>query len=74
MGNFFSRSPTNELTAGSYHSEIWDKDYPRIQIISIEELLNGVELKIPQTPSNATAFLKAEKMEKPGPKQGELDL
>jgi site-specific DNA-methyltransferase (adenine-specific) len=65
---------TEALTAGSYHSEIWDKDYPRIQIISIEELLNGVELKIPQTPSNATAFLKAEKMEKPGPKQGELDL
>jgi site-specific DNA-methyltransferase (adenine-specific) len=65
---------TEALTAGSYHSEIWDKDYPRVQIVSIEELLNGAELKIPQTPTNATAFQKAEKVEKQGPKQGLFEL
>lgn len=65
---------TEALTSGSYHSEIWDKDYPKIQIVSIEELLNGAELMIPQTPSNATAFKKAEKVEKQGPKQNELGL
>ncbi|MBA4375692.1 MAG: site-specific DNA-methyltransferase [Anaerolinea sp.] len=65
---------TEALTSGSYHSEIWDKDYPKIQIVSIEELLNGAELKIPQTPTNATAFKKAEKVDKEGPKQETLDF
>jgi hypothetical protein len=31
-------------------------------------------LKIPQTPTNATAFQKAEKVEKQGPKQGLFEL
>ena len=65
---------TEALTTGSYHSEIWNRDYPKIQILSIEELLNGAELKIPQTPSNASAYKKAEKVEKQGPKQVELDI
>jgi site-specific DNA-methyltransferase (adenine-specific) len=65
---------TEALTSGSYHSEIWGKDYPKIQIISIEDLLNGVEIKIPQTPTNASAFKKAEKVEKDSPKQGELGI
>ncbi len=26
-------------TAGLYHSELWNRDYPRIQILSIRELL-----------------------------------
>ncbi len=63
---------TEAVTAGMYHSEIWDKDYPRIQILTIEELLNGSEVKLP--PSNAGAFKIAEKAEKLGPKQGELGI
>lgn len=65
---------TEALTAGLYHSEIWDRDYPRIQILTIEELLNGASVKIPQTPSNAAAFKKAEKTDKPGPTQGGLGI
>ncbi|MHC1739741.1 MAG: hypothetical protein AB9897_01375 [Anaerolineaceae bacterium] len=61
-------------SAGHYHSEIWDRDYPRIQILSIEHLLAGAEVKLPQTPSNATAFRQAEKADKEGPKQGKLDI
>ncbi len=61
--------PTREMeieavTAGSYHSDVWDKDYPRIQILNIEQLLAGAEVKLPQTPSNATAFKQAEKAKK----------
>ncbi len=51
---------TEAITAGSYHSEIWNKDFPRLQILSIEELLNGVEVKLP--PSSSGAFKKAGKI------------
>ena len=61
-------------SAGHYHSEIWNRDYPKIQILSIEQLLNGAEVKLPQTPSNATAFKQAERADKEGPKKGKLDL
>lgn len=70
-----SRDMVSEAaSAGFYHSEVWEKDYARIQILSVEELLNGAEVKLPQTPRGATAFKQAEKVDKEGPKQGELDI
>ena len=30
-----------------YHSPGWNKDYPRIQILTIEELLHNAEMKMP---------------------------
>ena len=65
---------TEAATTGHYHSEIWNKDYPRMQILSIEQLLAGNEVKLPPTPSNATAFKQAEKADEEGPKQGKLDI
>jgi site-specific DNA-methyltransferase (adenine-specific) len=65
---------TESVTAGSYHSEIWNRDYPRIQILTIEQLLNGAEVKLPQTPNNATIFRQAEQVDKEGPKQAKLDI
>jgi site-specific DNA-methyltransferase (adenine-specific) len=71
--------PTREMeteaaSAGFYHSELWEKEYPRVQILSIDELLNGAEVKIPPTPRGAEAFKQAEKVKKEGPKQGELGI
>jgi site-specific DNA-methyltransferase (adenine-specific) len=43
---------------GFYHSTLWNKDYPKLQILTIEELLKGKELQLP--PSNVT-FQKAQK-------------
>jgi DNA modification methylase len=80
IGIFITLEPSSKemnveaLTSGSYHSEIWNKDYPRIQIFTIEELLNGSEVKLPLTPTNATPFQKAERVEKQGPKQEGLDF
>ena len=34
-------------TAGVYHSELWNRDYPRLQLLTIRELLEG---KRPQLP------------------------
>lgn len=70
-----SRDMVSEAaSAGFYHSEVWEKDYARIQILSVEELLNGAEVKLPQTPRGASAFKQAEKVDKEGPKQGELGI
>jgi len=68
-----SRDMTTEaVTAGSYHSEIWNKDFPRLQILSIEELLNGVEVKLP--PSSSGVFKKAGKIDEDEPKQQTLGI
>ena len=50
------------LEAGFYHSLIWNKDYPKIQILTIEELLKGETVDMPpQTQTNVT-FAKAQKI------------
>jgi len=65
--------PTGPMTveavdAGYYHSPIWNKDYPKIQILTIEELLHGKAVDMPpQTQTNVT-FAKAPKVSK---KEGE---
>ncbi len=38
---------TEALKAGFYHSPGWNKEYPRIQILTIEELLHNAEVKMP---------------------------
>lgn len=60
---------TNEaLEAGYYHSPIYDKDYRRIQIITIEELLHGKTVEMPPQTQSSVTFTKAPKLMK---KQGE---
>lgn len=38
---------TEAASAGLYHAIGWGRDYPRIQILSIAELLQGAEVKMP---------------------------
>jgi site-specific DNA-methyltransferase (adenine-specific) len=38
---------TEAASAGFYHSVGWGKDYPRLQILSIADLLQGAEVKMP---------------------------
>jgi site-specific DNA-methyltransferase (adenine-specific) len=35
------------LKAGFYHFLGWGQDFPRIQILTIDELLHGAEVKMP---------------------------
>ena len=42
---------TEAASAGFYHSEIWQRDYPRMQIRTIAELLEGQAFDIPPHPS-----------------------
>ncbi|KAA3615634.1 MAG: site-specific DNA-methyltransferase [Calditrichaeota bacterium] len=49
---------TEAVTAGFYHSPGWDKKYPKLQILTIEQLLGGAEIQMP--PASIT-FKQAEK-------------
>ncbi len=59
---------TEALTAGYYHSPGWNRDYPRLQIRTIEQLLRGEWFEYPQ--SNVT-LAQSERVTQEG-QQGEL--
>ena len=66
--------PTSEMireavTAGYYTSQLWQKDYPKIQLLTIEDLLSGKEIEMP--PDYGT-FKQAQKAKKTEGKQSEL--
>jgi site-specific DNA-methyltransferase (adenine-specific) len=68
--------PTRDMTkeavsTGFYHSPGWNRDYPCIQILTIDELLRGVGVKMP--PQFGT-FKQAQKVQLPGADQPELGL
>ena len=48
-------------SAGFYHSDGWGQDYPKIQILTVEQLLEG---KLPEMPPNKVTFAKASKVQK----------
>ncbi len=50
------------VSAGYYHSPIWDKDYPKIQILTIEELLHGKTVDMPPLAQTSVTFAKAQKI------------
>ena len=53
MGLFITLEPptramtTEANSAGLYHSDLWQKDYPKIQIRTVEELLQGNGFQMP---------------------------
>jgi DNA modification methylase len=57
--------------AGSWHSELFEKDYPKIQIITAKEILE--DEKMPDLPPLiAEQYRKAERIQKKAGYQGEL--
>ena len=50
MGIFITLEPptkemrTEAVSAGSYYSPLWDREYPKIQILTIEELFQGTAI------------------------------
>ncbi|MGI8588984.1 MAG: DNA methyltransferase [Chloroflexia bacterium] len=77
IGVFITLEPaTGDMTkeavsAGFYHSEGWGQDYPRIQILTTSDLLQGVPVKMP--PQHGT-FKQAQKVQAGGAQQGEYDI
>jgi site-specific DNA-methyltransferase (adenine-specific) len=74
MGVFITLEPPTKdmqveaVSAGVYHSPIWDKDYPKIQLLTIEELSQGKTVDMPPQTQTSVTFAKAPKISK---KEGE---
>lgn len=62
---------TEAVTAGFYESQTWGKQYPKIQLLTIEGLLNGKTIDMPPIKVVGQTFKKAEKVYK---KETEQDL
>jgi DNA modification methylase len=59
--------------AGFYHSDLYKQQYPRLQILTIEELFSGKTIAMPPRIDMRT-FKKAPKAKRKGDKQATLDL
>lgn len=77
MGVFITLEPSSRdmrmeaVSAGFYRSQGWGQDYPKIQILTIEELLHGAEVKMP--PQYGT-FKEAQRVRMQGQEHPQLDL
>lgn len=60
--------------AGFYHSDLWNRDYPRVQILTIPELLNGKQIDMPPIQQVNQTFKRARRMKKDEGDQMGLDL
>jgi site-specific DNA-methyltransferase (adenine-specific) len=76
LGVFLTLEPpssdmiTEAVSAGYFESKTWQKNYPRIQILTIEELLVGKGIDMP--PSAYGTFKQSEKVKKSDATQGNL--
>ena len=74
MGVFISlEEPSREMvteacSAGFYHSDLWQKDYPLIQILTIEDIFAGKGIQMP--PSAYGTFKQAGKVKKEDASRG----
>ena len=58
--------------AGFYHSETWNRDYPRVQILTIAELLDGKQIDMPPIQQVNKTFRRARREK--GSAGGQMDL
>lgn len=76
IGLFLTLEPPTQgmiseaASAGFYHSDLWNEDYPRVQICTIEELLEGKQPKLPRWAGGG--FPKAQKIARREGEQAEM--
>jgi hypothetical protein len=61
------------LDAGYYHSPIYDRDYPKVQILTVDELLRGKMVDMPLQMQTSVTFAKAQKIAQKEGKQLPMD-
>ena len=61
---------TEAVSAGFYHSEVWQRDYPKIQMRTVDDLLSGNTFDIPPHPS---MYQAAQRVRRPEGKQSALE-
>ena len=52
---------TEAVTAGFYESQVWGRNYPKIQLLTVEEILNGKAIDMPPIRQVSATFKKAPK-------------
>jgi hypothetical protein len=60
-------------SAGLYHSPGWGKKYPRLQILTVKELLDGKRIDYPPSKQVNVTFKKAMKVKSKKPEQLALE-
>jgi DNA modification methylase len=60
---------TEAVTAGFFESKKWGKKYPKIQLLTVEELLAGKKIDMPPIRQVSVTFKKAEKFKGAKPEQ-----
>jgi site-specific DNA-methyltransferase (adenine-specific) len=65
---------TEAATAGHYESKLWNKKYPKIQLLTVAELLAGKQIEMPPVRQVGATFKKAPKASKKGMETGELSF
>ncbi len=73
------QEPTRDMkaeavTAGFYESQTWGRRHPRIQLLTVAELLAGKPVDMPPIRQVGATFRKAPRAVPEGPKPGELSL
>lgn len=63
---------TEAATAGLYESKTWGKKYPKIQLLTVAELLAGKKLDMPPIRQVGATFKKAERHKAKGGEQLEI--
>jgi len=63
---------TEAVTAGFYESKTWGKQYPKIQLLTIAELLSGKKIEMPPIKQVEATFKKAERFK--GEKAEQLEI
>lgn len=54
---------TEAATAGHFESATWNKKYPRVQILTITDILSGKQIEMPPIRQVSSTFKKAPKVE-----------
>lgn len=57
------------VAAGLYHSDLWQRDYPRVQIRTVKELIDGKGIDLPPIPN---IYGEPRRVAQPEPPQGAL--
>ena len=60
------------VSAGFYYSPVWNQNYPRIQILTIHDLLHGADVKMPRMA--AITFKQPGRVDEPEATQTTMDL
>jgi DNA modification methylase len=78
LGVLISLHPPTQLmraeaaSAGYYHSPIWQRDFPRLQLLTVADLLDGRSIDMPPLAQVGATFRKAPKAGVTAEKQLEL--